>query len=229
MAPKPRYRLKRHHPFEHGGRKYAADLDTGDIVQLNDAEWDILARYDTQSDAQLIEGLKEKHKVAALFEGLERLEQLGKAGQLLRPIEATVQEPAARQQQPHPKRRLLTPFQFAAEKTSLDYVTNLNRYQLLTHLAKVAEVETLTFSEAGKTARTPEDIQAFGEIRIRHIEVEAGDTFFRRGMRWRDTMASSSSPNSYRTSCCSTRAPMCQSFTALRVPRHCKARCLKHS
>ena len=178
MAPKPRYRLKRHHPFEHGGRKYAADLDTGDIVQLNDAEWDILARYDTQSDAQLIEGLKEKHKVAALFEGLERLEQLGKAGQLLRPIEATVQEPAARQQQPHPKRQLLTPFQFAAEKTSLDYVTNLNRYQLLTHLAKVAEVETLTFSEAGKTARTPEDIQAFGDIRIRHIEVEAGDTFF---------------------------------------------------
>ena len=72
---------------------------------------------------------------------------------------------------------MLVPFHFAKEKTSLDYITNLNRYQLLIHLAKAATLETLTFSEAGKTDLKPEDFQGFGEIEIRHIEVEEGSAF----------------------------------------------------
>ncbi|MCE2416666.1 glycosyltransferase family 4 protein, partial [Candidatus Poribacteria bacterium] len=75
------------------------------------------------------------------------------------------------------KPKLLVPFHFTKEKTSLDYVTNLNRYQLLIHLAKAAELETLTFSEAGKTDLKPEDLQGLGEIQIRNIAVEESDAF----------------------------------------------------
>ena len=75
------------------------------------------------------------------------------------------------------KPKLLVPFHFTKEKTSLDYVTNLNRYQLLIHLAKAVELETLTFSEAGKTDLKPEDFQGLGEIQIRNIAVEESDAF----------------------------------------------------
>ena len=34
--------LNKNHKFEDGNRKYVADLETGDIIQLNAVEWDIL-------------------------------------------------------------------------------------------------------------------------------------------------------------------------------------------
>lgn len=177
MAFHTRYHLNRHHKFEQGGRKYVADLETNDIIQVNDVEWEILDRYRTQTKYQMVEGLKKKYKIISIFNGIERLEQLGQHGSLLSPIDETMEQTAGSWKQENRKPKLLVPFHFTKEKTSLDYVTNLNRYQLLIHLAKGAALETLTFTEAGKTDLKPEDFQGFGEIQIRNIEVEESSAF----------------------------------------------------
>ena len=166
------YRLNRHYKFERSGRKYVADLGTQDLIEVNDVEWDILDRYTTQTHYQIVEGLKEKYKVTTIFDGIERLERLGQKGSLLSPIDRTVQQKASDR-----KPKLLVPFHFTQEKTSLDYITNLNRYQLLTHLTQFADLETLTFSEGGVADSKPEDFQGLGGIRTRNVDVEAGRTF----------------------------------------------------
>ena len=177
MAFHTHYRLNRHHKFEQDGRKYVADLETNDIIQVNDVEWEILARYGLQSQYQIVEGLKEKYKITSIFDGIERLERLGQQGSLLSPIDEATEQTTDSWEQENRKPKLLVPFHFTKEKTSLDYLTNLNRYQLLIHLAKAAALETLTFSEAGKTDLKPEDLQGLGEIQIRNIAVEESDAF----------------------------------------------------
>ena len=177
MALHAHYRLKQHYKFEKGDRKYVADLETNDIIQINDVEWEILDRYGTQSLYKIVEGLKENYKTASIFNGIERLERLERQGFLLSPIDEETKQSPNSWKQENRKPKLLVPFHFTKEKTSLDYVTNLNRYQLLIHLAKAAELETLTFSEAGKTDLKPEDFQGFGDIQIRNIEVEESDAF----------------------------------------------------
>ena len=173
MAFYDHYRLNCHHKFEQGDRKYVADLEANDVIQVNDVEWEILARCETQTQYQIVEELKEKYKVASIFDGIERLERLGRQGSLLSPIDGAIGQTIANQKSP----KLLVPFHFTEEKTSLDYATNLNRYQLLTHLTQFADLETLTFSEAGKADVKPEDLQGFGDIRIRNIEVEERSAF----------------------------------------------------
>ena len=177
MKLKTGYRLNRHHKFEKGGRKYVTDVETNDIIQVNDVEWEILDRYGTQTEHQIVEELKEKYKIASIFNGIERLERLGQQGSLLSPINETAEQTPNSWKQENRKPKLLVPFHFTKEKTSLDYLTNLNRYQLLIHLAKAATLETLTFSEAGKADLKPEDFQGFGDIQIRNIEVEEGSAF----------------------------------------------------
>ena len=162
MGPQRRYRLKQHHKFEQEGRKYVADLETSDIVPLKDVEWEILLRYESQTRYQIVEGLKEQYKLTAIFEGIERLERLGQQGSVLSPIVEAAVPPTANQP---PK--LLVPFHFAREKPALDYVTNLNRYQLLAHLAASADLETLAFPEEGEEREIPE----FDEVRIRNIAI----------------------------------------------------------
>jgi len=60
MVTHTHYRLKQHHKFEQDDRKYVADLETGDIVQINNVEWEILSCYASQTRHQLVEALK-KH------------------------------------------------------------------------------------------------------------------------------------------------------------------------
>ena len=177
MAFHAHYHLNRHRKFEQGGRKYVADLETNDIIQVNDVEWEILDRYGTQTKYQIVEGLKEKYKIISIFNGIERLERLGQQGSLLSPIDEATEQTVDSWKKENRKPKLLVPFHFTKEKTSLDYTTNLNRYQLLIHLAKAADLETLTFSEAGKTDLKPEDFQGLGEIQIRNIEVEESSAF----------------------------------------------------
>ena len=69
-------------------------------------------------------------------------------------------------QQRDQKPKVLVPFHFTGEKSSLDYLTNLNRYQFLTHLAEFAELETLAFPEEKK-----EDFQDLDAVRVRNIGV----------------------------------------------------------
>ena len=170
MVSHTRYRLKQHHTFEQDDRKYAADLETGDIVQINEVEWEILSCYASQTRYQIVESLRKDYKLTAIFDGIERLEQLGSQGTLLhRVIEAV--EPMVAQGQPRDQKpKVLVPFHFTGEKSSLDYLTNLNRYQFLTHLAGFAELETLSFPEEKK-----EDFQDLDAVRVRNIDVAAGN------------------------------------------------------
>ena len=168
MVSHMRYHLKQHHKFEKDDRKYVADLETGDIVQINDVEWEILSRYASQTLYQMIEALKKTYKLTPIFDGIERLEQLGREGTLLRPVVEAVEPTAAHRQERDQKPKVLVPFHFTTEKSSLDYRTNLNRYQFLTHLAAFAELETLAFPEENKEA-----FQDLDAVRVRNIDVAA--------------------------------------------------------
>ena len=171
------YCLNRHRKFEQDGRKYVADLETNDIVQVNDVEWEILTRYGTQTQYQIVEGLKEKYKIESIFDGIERLERLGEQGTLLSAIDGAARRAADSWKQENRKPKLLVPFHFTKEKTSLDYTTNLNRYQLLTHLTQFANLETLTFSKAGEEDTDSQEFQGYGDIQIRNIEADESSAF----------------------------------------------------
>ena len=160
MVSRRRYHLKQHHKFEQGDRKYVADLETGDIVEINDVEWEILSRYASQPRYQLVECLRKAYKLTAIFEGIERLEHLGRQGFLLRPVGET----GAPTPDTNRKPKVLVPFHFMKEQSTVGYLTNLNRYRFLTHLAAVAELETFAFPEEEKTA-----VQDLDTVRVRNI------------------------------------------------------------
>ena len=164
MVSQRRYRLKQHHTFEQDGRKYVADLETSDIVPLKDVEWEILSRYESQTVYQIVEGLKERYKLTTLFEGIERLERLGQQGSVLSPVVEAAVPPTVNRT---PK--LLVPFHFTKEQSALDYVTNLNRYQCVTHLAEFAELETLAFPEEEAAG-----VQNLNQVRVRNIAIAKG-------------------------------------------------------
>ena len=185
MGHRTRYRLKQHHKFEQDGRRYVADLETGDIVQVNAVEWSILSRYESQTRYHMVERLRREYKLTAIFDGIERLEHLGRQGCLLRPVapdgqrndaevsdasasfrDASVREgfQTAKTHDPDRKPKVLVPFHFTKEKSTLDYHTNLNRYRSLAHLAAFAELETLAFPEEAQ-----DDIQDFDKIRVRNV------------------------------------------------------------
>lgn len=174
MVSHTHYHLKHHHKFERDNHKYVADLETGDIIQVNDVEWEVLSRYQAQTRYQIVEELKQEYKLTAIFDGIERLERLGREGSILRPrrsrdhdhrdgvpptkVEAV--KPTTTNQKP----KVLVPFHFTREKSALDYFTGLNRYQLLTHLSEFAELETLAFSQAER-----QDIQDFDSVQVRNL------------------------------------------------------------
>ena len=168
MVSRKRYRLKRHHKFEQDGHKYVADLETGDLIEINDVEWEILGRYGSQTQYRIVERLKEKYKLTTILEGIERLESLGRQGSLLSPIVEPVAPTRVKDEQTDRMPKLLVPFHFTNEKTALDYLTGLNRYQFLKHLSAFAELETLTFSEIGAEKNETPD---FDEVRVRNLRV----------------------------------------------------------
>ena len=168
MVSRRRYRLKRHHKFEQDGHKYVANLETGALIQINDVEWEILGRYESQTRYQIVERLRGKYKLTTIFDGIERLESLGQLGSLLIPIVEPVAPTRVKDDQTDRMPKLLVPFHFTNEKTALDYLTGLNRYQFLKHLAAFAELETLAFSEiGGEKNETPD----FDEVRVRNLRL----------------------------------------------------------
>ena len=140
MKVQTKYRIHQHHKFEHGGKKYAADMESDTIVEIDDVEWELLNRDLTETLYATVEGLKLQFEIEQIFEGIERLESFSQRGHLLSPIEGMLKEES---QIPEAKLKLLVPFQFALEKESLDPVTNENRYHLLKALSKYAELETI--------------------------------------------------------------------------------------
>ena len=176
MASNTDYRLNRHHKFKQGGRKYVADLETNDIIQVNDVEWDILNRYGMQTHYQIVEALKETYKSTAIFDGIARLERLGKRGQLLTRIPNSVGKTNI-SEHIDSKLKVLVPFNFTKEKSSLDYITHLNRYQLLTAVAQSVALETFGFSHIAHDSIQFPNVENFGKLRIRQIELEENNTF----------------------------------------------------
>ena len=170
------YHLKPHHKFEQEGRKYVADLETNDIIEINDVEWDILSRYGTQTEYQIVEALKKKYKVSSVFEGITRLEWFGKRGQLLSQMPESSGEFNA-SQPVCAELRLLVPFGFREEESSIDYITTMNRYQLLSALTRKASLETLAFSQVRDGGIRPGNRRDLGKIRIRQISNDEDDTF----------------------------------------------------
>ena len=178
MVSRRRYHLKQHHKFEQDDRKYVADLETGDIVEINDVEWEILSHYASQTRYQLVERLRKEYKLTAIFDGIERLERLGRQGSLFRPGVGDVGARAPRRNSQNPptqhayatpdaanrKPKVLVPFHFMKEKLTLGYLTNLNRYRFLTHLAAFAELETFAFPGEEKAA-----VQDLDAVRVRNI------------------------------------------------------------
>lgn len=165
------YRLNRHHKFKQGRHKYVADLETHDIIEVSDVEWDVLGQYGNQTHYQIVEALKGKHKVNSIFDAIARLERLGKQGQLLTQIPTSARKPI------HRKPKILIPFEFTKEKPVLDYITHLNRYQLFTAIAEAATLETLDFSRVPTDNKRPTHIENFGKLRIRQVEIQADNAF----------------------------------------------------
>ena len=170
------YRLNRHHKFKQDGRKYVADLETHHIIEVNEVEWDILERYGTQPHSQIVEALKGNYKITAIFDGIARLEGLGKQRQLLTQIPTSSKRPNI-SQPINDTLKVLVPFEFTEEKFSLDHITNLNRFHLLTALAESAALETLGFTNAENGYGDVENIETFDEIRIRRIQNADSETF----------------------------------------------------
>ena len=168
MVSQGRYRLKRHHKFERDDRKYVADLESGDIIQINDVEWEILGRYESQTRYQIVKQLQGKYKLTTIFEGIERLESLGRQGSLLNPIVEPFEPISTQAKQSDRMPKVLVPFHFTNEKSALDYLTGLNRYQFLKHLSGFAELETLAFSEIGGEKK---EVPDFDEVRVRNLRV----------------------------------------------------------
>ena len=169
MGAKANYRLNPHRPFEANGRKYVANFETSDLIEVNEIEWEILNRYGSQTQYQIVNGLKSKYRRTTILEAIERLEQ----NSLF--VEATPDVLTQRSGDDE-KPRLLVPFDFTREKFSVDHVTNLNRYQLLTHLSEFAELETLAFFKAHAAKQKAENTPDFEHIKIRQIAVEENCT-----------------------------------------------------
>ena len=135
-----KYRVHKHHKFEHAGRKYAADMESDAIVEINDVEWELLNCDLAKAIYVNVETLKLRFKVEQVFDGFERLESLSQRGHLLSPVNVIRREDT---QDPEAKLKLLIPLEFALEKNTLDAVTTENRYHLLVALSKYAKLETI--------------------------------------------------------------------------------------
>ncbi len=140
MKVQTRYRVHQHHKFKHGGKKYAADMESDTIIEINEVEWELLNCDLAETIYTIVENLKSRFKTEQIFESVERLQSLSQRGYLLSPIEKMLREES---QMPKTKLKLLVPFQFALEKERLDPVTNENRYHLLKALSKYAKLETI--------------------------------------------------------------------------------------
>lgn len=141
MKVEARYRVHQHCKFEQAGRKYAADLESDTIVEINNVEWELLDRDLTETLYATVEALKLQFKIEQIFEGIERLQWLSQRGQLLSPTWSTYTP-----SQSDRRLKLLVPFQFIPEKSFQDPVTNENRFHLLVALSKLAELETFNIN-----------------------------------------------------------------------------------
>ena len=166
------------HIFEEDNVLYAADLEKARIVKLSIVMAEILKLSETRTNQEIQQALGNSYQEEDISEAFERFAELEKAGLLFNRGEDLQSSLVAGElTDANRKLKLLIPFHFMREKSLLDYCTMLNRYQLLTHLAKYAELETLTFSKEREASLKSDGLHNSDEIRIRDIEVDEDDTF----------------------------------------------------
>ena len=125
------YRLNRHHKFKQNDRTYVADLETNAIVEVDEVEWDILQRYGTQTQYQIVEALKEKYKVNAIFDGISTIGTAGQARTTFNPDTDFSQDTLTLYNPSIANLRYWFPLSLPKRSRSLDYITHLNRFHLL--------------------------------------------------------------------------------------------------
>ncbi|MDE0553354.1 MAG: glycosyltransferase family 4 protein [Candidatus Poribacteria bacterium] len=125
--------LQQIHTFEKDGVWYVANLQTGDVLQIDSLTADILALCSTHDNAGILKKLGHKYSEGQILESLKALGDN---------IETLLFEP---EQTPiltteDGKLRIFIPHGFMKYKEILSPTTNVGIYNLLTALAKYAEV-----------------------------------------------------------------------------------------
>ena len=126
--------LQQIHTFEKDGIWYIANLQTGDVLQIDSVTADILALCSTHNNASILEKLGVKYSEGQILESLKALSS---------DIETLLFEP---EQTPilitedENKLRIFIPHGFMRYKEILSPTTNVGIYNLLVALAKHAEV-----------------------------------------------------------------------------------------
>ncbi len=124
--------LQQIHTFEKDGVWYVANLQTGDVIQIDDITADILALCSMHDNAGILKKLGYKYSEGQILETLKKLNS---------DIETFLFEPEQNlRSTAQGKLRIFVPYGFMKYKAILSPTTNVGIYNLLTALAKYAEV-----------------------------------------------------------------------------------------
>lgn len=124
--------LQQVHTFEKDGVWYVANLQTGDVLQIDDITADILALCGTHDNAGILEKLEDKYSEGQILKSLKALDSN---------IETLLFEPKQNLRSiVQGKLRIFVPYGFMKYRAPLSPTTNVGIYNLLTALAKYAEV-----------------------------------------------------------------------------------------
>lgn len=127
--------LQQIHTFEKDDVWYVANLQTGEVIQIDAITADILALCSTCDNAGILEQLGHKYSEGQILESLKALSGAIEAI-LFEPERAKVQLPKATEE----RLRLFIPHGFMKYQAILSPATNVGIYNLLIALAKKAEV-----------------------------------------------------------------------------------------
>ena len=124
--------LQQIHIFEKDGDWYIANLQTGDVLQIDSVTADILALCGTDDNAGILEKLGDKYPEGQILESLKTL-----SGDIETFLFEPEQDSALTTQE---RLRIFIPHGFMKYKDTLSPNTNVEIYNLLIVLAKYAEV-----------------------------------------------------------------------------------------
>ena len=145
--------LQQIHTLEKDGVWYVANLQTGDVLQIDDITADILALCSTHDNASILKKLGHKYSEGQILETLKGLNS---------DIETFLFEPEQNLKSiAQGKLRIFVPYGFMKYRAILSPTTNVGIYNLLTALAKYAEV-FVEIDNDDTTTEQREQLMAFG-------------------------------------------------------------------
>jgi len=160
--------FRQRHPFklfEVGGRKYVADLVTGQVIPIDQVAWELLKA--TPEDPEgFVETVRQNYEDTQIYQAIARLWALRGRGILFSP-EKEIGGPQEIVISPKERPKLFLSGDFLVRRRQYDFLTNFNHYCLLTALAKKADIYIPITSQEEK-----EELFDFGEIGIHPLEVQ---------------------------------------------------------